>query len=41
MGTWPSKEGKQALDYLQKALEAMDSRVADRVKRGVMNTDQE
>ena len=38
-GPWPSEEGKQVLHHLKEALKAMDARVADRVKRGVMNTD--
>jgi hypothetical protein len=39
-GPWPSEEGREALHHLRKALEAMDRRVADRVKRDVMNKDQ-
>lgn len=36
-GPYNSKEGDTALYHLEKALQAMDDRVKDRVKRDVMN----
>ena len=38
-GPWPSEQGEGALHHLRAALAAMDARVADRIKRDVMNKD--
>ena len=39
-GPWASQEGAGALEHLERALDAMDARVKDRVTRDVMNKDE-